>query len=397
MQLITPHTGDAKWTDCRFTPHGLLLLTNRDRETMGLAYLDLPSGQLQYRQQGRWDAVAYLRSGTTRVMKYNVDGASQLRINGQVVDLPQGVINHLHFTHDGASLLFTLSGPQSPPNLWKLDLDSRQASPVLTPAPGIDPSTLTAPQLVHYTSFDGKQIPAFLYRPHGLSSTPAVVYVHGGPESQTRADFSPWIQYLVHHGYAVLAPNIRGSAGYGKSYLHADDVAKRPDAIEDVNRAGQWLKQSGFVNPSQVAVMGGSYGGYMTLAQLAFHPETWAAGVEVVGMSNLRTFLEHTGPWRRSLREAEYGQLGKDDAVLQQLSPITHAAAIQAPLLAIQGANDPRVPAEEADQIVRQIRQQGGTAEYLLFPDEGHGIKKPDNRVKAYTEAAAFLDRQFRS
>jgi dipeptidyl aminopeptidase/acylaminoacyl peptidase len=244
---------------------------------------------------------------------------------------------------------------------------------------------------VRYPTFDGREVPALFYElENGPDDTPVVVNVHGGPESQSRPAFAPVTQYLLHRGYAVFFPNVRGSTGYGKTYTHLDDVRLRMDSVKDLAHAAYWLRERGH---DRVAVMGGSYGGFMVLAALTEYPELWSAGVNIVGIANLVTFLEYTGSYRRRLREPEYGSLEEDREFLESISPIHKADKIAAPLMVIHGKNDPRVPVGEAEQIVESVWGNGGAVEYLLYEDEGHGLAKLKNRLDAYPKIAAFLDR----
>jgi dipeptidyl aminopeptidase/acylaminoacyl peptidase len=204
------------------------------------------------------------------------------------------------------------------------------------------------------------------------------------------------VQYFANQGYAVLAPNVRGSSGYGHSYQSLDDVRKRMDSVADLKHAALWLAESGIADPKRIAVMGGSYGGFMTLAALTTYPNLWAAGVDLVGIANFATFLENTGPWRRKLREAEYGSLENDREFLESISPIKKVDRISAPLFVVHGANDPRVPVGEAEQIVAALKQRGVPVEYLRFADEGHGLMKRHNRLVAYPAIARFLDEHVR-
>jgi dipeptidyl aminopeptidase/acylaminoacyl peptidase len=243
---------------------------------------------------------------------------------------------------------------------------------------------------VRYPTFDGREVPALFYElENGPDDTPVVVNVHGGPESQSRPAFAPVTQYLLHRGYAVFFPNVRGSTGYGKTYTHLDDVRLRMDSVKDLAHAAYWLRERGH---DRVAVMGGSYGGFMVLAALTEYPELWSAGVDIVGIANLVTFLENTGSYRRALREPEYGSLERDREFLESISPLHKAGNIRAPLMVIHGKNDPRVPVGEAEQIVERGRENGGRVEYLLYEDEGHGLAKLKNRLDAYPKIAAFLD-----
>jgi dipeptidyl aminopeptidase/acylaminoacyl peptidase len=230
-----------------------------------------------------------------------------------------------------------------------------------------------------------------LPRGHPPSPPPCVVFVHGGPEGQYRPTFQPLVQHLASVGFAVLAPNVRGSSGYGRAYMRMDDVRKRMDSVNDLAHAAYWLRDSGRADPGRIAVYGGSYGGFMVLAALTTYPELWAAGVDLVGIANFVTFLENTGPWRRHLREAEYGSLENDRAFLEEISPINKVERIRAPLLVIHGANDPRVPIGEAEQMVGRLRALGRTVEFIRLEDEGHQIAKMKNKLTIYPRVAQFL------
>jgi dipeptidyl aminopeptidase/acylaminoacyl peptidase len=286
---------------------------------------------------------------------------------------------------------------------WVWDVAAGTAQPVSAglAAPGAaDPpaEAFTMPELVRYPTFDGRQIPAWYFRPSGQPGKrlPVVVYVHGGPEGQPQALFYPVLQFLAHRGYGVLAPNVRGSSGYGKAYLNLDNVEKRMDSVADLDAAVAWLHTRPEVDPARVAVYGGSYGGFMVLAAITHYPERWAAAVDFVGIANFVTFLEKTGPYRRALREAEYGSLARDRALLERISPIHSVHRIQAPLLVVHGANDPRVPLGEAEQIVAALRQRSVPVELLVYSDEGHGLVKLANKLDAYPKMADFLDRYLR-
>jgi dipeptidyl aminopeptidase/acylaminoacyl peptidase len=223
------------------------------------------------------------------------------------------------------------------------------------------------------------------------SGYPVVVDIHGGPESQRRPSFASVTQYLLNNGYAVFEPNVRGSSGYGKAYSGLDDVENRMDSVKDIREGVGWLHDHPEVDPDRVVAMGGSYGGFMVLASVTEYPDLWAAGVDIVGIANFVTFLENTGDWRRSLREAEYGSLDDDREFLESVSPINNIDRIEAPLFVLHGENDPRVPVGEAEQIVEEAREQGVPVRKLIFEDEGHGFAKLDNRIEAYREIVDFL------
>jgi dipeptidyl aminopeptidase/acylaminoacyl peptidase len=263
---------------------------------------------------------------------------------------------------------------------------------------GIPFSSFAEPELIEYPSFDGLKIPAWYYPPQkdahkGDGPPPVIVYPHGGPESQTRASFNALFQYFMQAGYGVLAPNVRGSTGYGVKYLNMDNTVKRMDSVKDLAHAAYWLRDSKKGDPKRLAVYGGSYGGFMVLAQVTFFPDLWAAGIDVVGICNWITFLEKTGPYRRANREAEYGNLREHREFLEKISPINHVDKIKCPMMVIHGANDPRVPIEEAEQIVAALKKRNIPVEYLRYEDEGHGLAKLKNRLDAYPKMVAFLDR----
>ncbi|MDH7485973.1 MAG: S9 family peptidase [Anaerolineae bacterium] len=448
---LTPHEGQVRYESVRWATHGrgLYLVTDRGREFLALAYLDLtaakagshaplrllvtpdsygslrrtvkpaalpPDLAIQHEHiAGEWDVEALALSPDGRHLAYltNVEGYSELAVldvaSGRSLPLPAlpgGVLDppylyrwgwRLTFSRDGRKLALTFSSPRHNPDVWVVDLEAGTAMQLTRSSrAGIPQDSFAEPELVRYRSFDGLEIPAFLYLPPGAARDgrlPVIVEVHGGPEAQRRPDFNPLYQYFIHRGYAIFAPNVRGSTGYGLTYTHLDDVEKRMDSVADLAYGARWLADSGVADPQRIAVMGGSYGGFMVLAALTAYPDLWAAGVDIVGIANFVTFLENTGPWRRHLREAEYGSLAHHRAFLESISPIHHVDKIRAPLMVIHGANDPRVPLGEAEQIVEALRARGVPVEYLRYEDEGHGLVKLKNRLDAYPKVADFLDR----
>ena len=398
--LLTGHEGEARFSGANVTPHGgsLYLATDRDGEFLRLARLDLATLALEYLTPDDRDVegVELSRDGRYLVASRNVDGYSEvLLFNGRgrrMPDprIPEGIVGGFEFSPDSGRLAFTLTAPERNPDVWVVDLPDGDARHLTrSSTAGIPPRSFRRPRVVRYTSFDGRRIPALFYE-RGAEDAPVIVNVHGGPESQARPAFAPVTQYLLGRGYAVFFPNVRGSTGYGKVYTHLDDVGLRMDSVEDLAYAAYWLRERGH---RRIAVMGGSYGGFMVLAALTEYPELWTAGVDIVGIANLVTFLQNTGSYRRSLREQEYGSLERDHDLLKFISPIHKAEKIAAPLMVIHGKNDPRVPVGEAEQIVERVRGNGGTVEYILYEDEGHGLAKLKNRLDAYPKIAAFLDR----
>jgi len=434
-RLLTPDPGEAYYGSPVATPdgRGLYLVTDLRRDFLALAYLDLATLELRLVDAPDWDVeeAALTRDGRYLAYSVNVDGYSELRLRDMVAGtmlpvpaLPPATYTQLAWSPDGRRLAFTLNGARDNPDIWVLDIAEGRAWQVTHSARGgIPREELVEPEVVRYPTFDGRAIPALFFPPWSRNAEQesqgqqeqgqgqqeqgqgqqeqgqgfaAVVEVHGGPESQRRPVWNAAIHYLAGRGYAVLSPNVRGSTGYGKAYSHLDDVRLRMDAVRDLSHAVEWLRGRG-ADPRRIAVMGASYGGFMVLSAITTYPDLWAAAVDIVGIANLVSFLEHTGPWRRALREHEYGSLAHDRAFLEDISPLHRAGDIRAPLLVIHGANDPRVPIGEAEQIVRALAERERPVEYLRFEDEGHGLVKLPNRIKGYTEIGLFLDRWLRS
>lgn len=400
---LTPHEPPVSYNQAVFAPDGvsIYLTTDQDSEFTRAARLDLKRREMEFLtpDENDVDYLALSPDGRQLALIRNVEGYSRLRVRSLetgeevlVPGLPDGVIAQPEWSPDSRLLAFTFTAPAYNPNIWVWDLgagESRQITHVARG--GIPQSAFVTPELIHYRTFDGREIPAFLYLPEN-ENPPVVVHVHGGPESQSRPEFSAVNQYLVNRGYAVLVPNVRGSTGYGRTYTHLDDVEKRMDSVADLKAAAEWLRQSGRVDAARIAVMGGSYGGFMVLAALTTYPEVWAAGVDIVGIANFETFLRNTGAYRRHWRIPEYGDPERDAGLFRRISPIHHADMISAPLMVIHGENDPRVPLNEAEQIVAAAQRRGLPVEFLRFADEGHGIVKLQNKLVAYPAIGEFLD-----
>jgi dipeptidyl aminopeptidase/acylaminoacyl peptidase len=339
--------------------------------------------------QGRHLLVAWNDDGRTRAElrdPYTLERTRDVPLPGD------GVAGGFRFSRDGSHLAFSFSSAIVPGDGWRLRPDTGELQRLTVSPCEVDPATFVDAELVRFPSFDGLEIPAFLTTPsRGSGPFPVVVMIHGGPESQSRPSFSPLTQYLVAEGFAVVSPNVRGSTGYGRAYQHLDDVDKRLDSVRDLAALHDWLATRSDLDADRAALYGGSYGGYMVLAGLAFQPERWAAGVDIVGMSNLVTFLENTADWRRAFREREYGSLEHDRDLLVAASPITHVERMRAPLFIVHGANDPRVPLGEAEQIHAVLQHHGVRSELRVYADEGHGLAKLANRIDCYPRIAAFL------
>ncbi|MEF8820677.1 MAG: S9 family peptidase [Halovenus sp.] len=424
---LTPHDGNIRYSSVQWGPSGewLYLVTDDGAETLYLARMDRVTGELeQLRSGGEWniDGVAVDDETGALIYSRNVDGYTELTLcelteSGDVRDLPMpelpgNVAGGVSFGPDGDRFALSSSGRSENTNVSVVDLaglraigaadsdaDSSSLDSTVTrwtraSTAGIPPETFVEPELCRYPTFDDREIPAFFSLPETVpdGGVPVIVDIHGGPESQRRPSFSGLRQYFLSRGYALFEPNVRGSSGYGRSYAHLDDVEKRMDSVRDIRYAVDWLQSRDTIAPDRIVAKGGSYGGFMVLAALTEYPGLWAAGVDVVGIANFVTFLENTGSWRRELREAEYGSLEADREFLESISPTNNIDRIEAPLFVLHGANDPRVPVGEAEQIVEQAREQDVPVEKLIFDDEGHGISKLENQIDAYSRVVDFLD-----
>ena len=411
---LTQHAGEASFDYAGHTKDlsTLIVMTNKDREFLQPATIDIGTGNLEYLIEEDWDAIGGSLSPDSSLLAYfrNVDGASRLHMydfvkkQDRLVDgLPLGAFespvvagrNLMDWSPDSKRLIFSFQGPRHNLNLWLYNIEDETVKQITyVPAASIQESSLVEPESLRYPSFDDLLIPVWAYRPfdsHGL--LPTVVFVHGGPESQETARFNIIVQYLVNRGFLVLAPNVRGSTGYGKKGVHLDDVDKRLDSVRDLEYLVKWAVGKGLAKQDRIGIVGGSYGGFMVLSAITEYPDLWAASVDLVGIGNFETFLENTARWRRHLREAEYGSLERDRKLFKRISPIHQIDKVLAPLFVIHGANDPRVPIGEAEQIVERLKKLGRHVEFLRFEDEGHGIAKIPNRVKAYTAIGDFLER----
>ena len=413
-RLLTSDPRQARYVRAQWLPDstGVVCLSDLGRDIDAPAVVSLADGGLRYivEPDHEVDSLTLSRDGRRLAYALNHDGAVEVVVRDRsdgservVPGLGHGALYQywqrgLAWDPRGTKLAITWQRARAPCDVFVYDTRTGRARQ-LTHAPraGIAPRDIRDPEHVRYPTFDGREIPALYVRAPGRGRRPpCVVFVHGGPEGQVRPVFHPVLDYLNASGFAVLAPNVRGSSGYGKTYQQLDDVRKRMDSVADLAHAVRWLGETGRADPERIAAYGGSYGGFMVLAGLTTYPELWAAGVCLVGISNFITFFEHTGPWRRHLREAEYGSLERDRQFLESISPINHVDRITAPLLVIHGANDPRVPIEEAEQMVARLRALGRTVEFVRFDDEGHQISKLKNKLVAYPTAVDFLKRHLR-
>lgn len=408
---ITPHATPASFSAATFDPQSrrLFFTTNAGGEFAAIRTYNLATGATAEHEKADWELLgtSFSRDGRYRTSVVNQDGSIVVRIvegpDEKPVALPAvagGQMQQATFSPSGRLLAYYVNGDSSPSNLYVHDFRTRQTRQ-LTNSLGrdIDPADLVDAEVVRFASFDGTVIPSIYYRPKNASASnkvPALVWVHGGPGGQAMRGYSAQIQYLVNHGYAVLGINNRGSSGYGKSFFTADDRRHGREPLWDCVEAKTFLASLGHVDPQRIGIGGGSYGGYMTLAALAFRPEAFKVGIDIFGVSNWLRTLGSIPVWWESERQALYDEIGDpvaDRAMLMAISPLFHAREIRRPLMVIQGANDPRVIKPESDEIVAAVRDNSVPVEYLVFADEGHGFSKKKNQAEASARMLAFLDK----
>jgi dipeptidyl aminopeptidase/acylaminoacyl peptidase len=410
---LSPEQPVAAYREALFSTDGrkVYLTSDREGDFVELYELDLASGRFTpLSRDVRWniEGIALSPDGRSLAFVANEDGWSVLRVldtrsrRARVVEgIPRGVISELRCARAAPVLAFTHRSATRAGDVWSYDLRRRAATRwTESELGGLNPTQMTEPSLVRYPSFDQRQIPAFVYKPRGPGPFPVVIEIHGGPESQILPTFSPIRQYFVaESGFAVITPNVRGSDGYGKAWLALDDGTRREDSVRDIGALLDWIATQPDLDATRVAVHGGSYGGYMTLASLVHYSDRLRAGVDSVGIANFVTFLENTAPYRRHLRRAEYGDESNAEmrAHLLSISPVTNASRIRTALFVAHGANDPRVPAGEAEQIVRAVRANGQEVWYLLARNEGHGFAKKENRDAFQERMVMFLERFLRA
>lgn len=407
VKHITPHTGEIYYGSASWLTDdtGFYTVTNSDVDFLGLTLFDISSEKFTYLKNPNWDVDSFFVSKDSKYIALiiNEEGYSRLSIfntndlnNPIETCIPRTAnIGTLKFSKDSEFIAFSINDSRHTTDVWLYSFADNTLNPVTTSFQGVPSDVLVEPSLVRYTSFDGLEIPSFLYTPKNITSgkkVPVIIDIHGGPEAQSQPNLALLTQYFVHQGYAVFCPNVRGSSGYGKKYLSLDNVEKRLDSVSDIVYLRKYIeKHQTNLDSNKIILFGGSYGGFMVLACLAFHPELWAGGVDIVGIANFVTFLENTAGYRRAIREAEYGSLAEHRDILEKISPINHADKITAPLYVIHGANDPRVPLSEAEQMVSKIRENGGVVDLLVYEDEGHGLSKLKNRLDAYPRVSEFI------
>jgi dipeptidyl aminopeptidase/acylaminoacyl peptidase len=409
---LTPHDGDAIFFPGPWAADGsgFYLVTDAGSEFRGLAFYDLASDSHDWIEKPTQDVDDVTMSADGRVLGWlvNDEGYDRLRLRdletGQDLpepDLPAGARPHLTgaepplaLSPDGTHAALIVANPRRPPEAWVVETETGKARAVTdSRLGGLLENDLVDAELVSYPSFDGRDIPAWLYRPNVDGKVPVVLSIHGGPEAQERPVYQPLYQYLLSRGIAVLATNIRGSTGYGKSYQRLVQRDWGGGDMQDWEHAVKWLRTKDWVEPERIGVYGGSYGGFAVLTCVTRLPQYWAAAVDIFGPSNLVTFAKAVPPtWKRFIARF-VGDPETEADFLMERSPITYVDNVQTPLLVIQGATDPRVVKGESDQLVDKLKSLGRDVEYVVFDDEGHGFTKRPNELKAYGLAAAWLEK----
>ena len=412
--LVTEHEGNISYGAVTFTPNNqrLVYSTNEHGEFSQHWTYDLESGDKNLLVSADWDVMytGFSQTGRYSASGINADARTEVILtdteSGKVVSLPElppGDLNNLRFSADDSRLALIVNSDISPSDIYLIDLEAR-TSERLTDAmnPDIDRDHLVASEVVRYKSFDGLEIPAILYKPHGASAdnpVPALVWVHGGPGGQSRTGYSATRQHLINHGYAILAANNRGSSGYGKTFFHMDDKRHGEEDLQDIVYGRKYLETLDWIDGDKIGVLGGSYGGYMVAAALAFEPEAFDVGINIFGVTNWVRTLKSIPPWWEAFKEALYDEMGDpatDEERHRRISPLFHADNIVKPLLVVQGANDPRVLQVESDELVAAVQANEVPVDYVIFPDEGHGFRKRENRITASEAYVKFLDTHLR-
>ncbi len=429
--LLTPHQPPASFDDALFAPDGMTvyLASNRDRDLLAFARIRLVRSRegepptaaaggagggagagsggievLAARDDAELDAFKLTEDGHTAALLWNAAGRSQLSFldldtlrQEPGPALPGEIVRDMAFSRNGRLLALTIHGARLPQDIWVVDRASSRIRQVTHAAhDGVDLGALVSPELVHFPADDGLELSGWLYRPPPASPPPGppelvfrsapgpfVIMFHGGPESQERPHFDALYQALLARGIGVFAPNVRGSAGFGKRFVNLDNGPLRAGAVRDIRAAVDYLVRAGIADPKRIGIAGGSYGGYMTLAGLTEFPELFAAGADLYGIVDFETFFAHTEPWMAAISKVEYGDPATQRDLLRALSPIHKLDRVRAPTLVLHGANDTNVPVIEAEQVVRALERRGVPVQYVLFPDEGHGFRKIANRIRA--------------
>jgi len=412
--LLTPHAGPGNFDDGTFAPDGstVYLTSDKDRDRIALARVKIDAagrpGALETiagRDDADLDGFEITRDGKTAALLWNVAGKNELAFLDLATlqtspgpALPGGLVGGLRFSPDGTKVAMTVSGSTRPADVWVFDRaanDLRQVT--FSPHAGVALETLVTPELVKFPAHDGLELSGWLYRvpglPDGTAPGPVVMSFHGGPEGQERPGFNSTYQALLSRGIAVFAPNVRGSSGFGKKFVNLDNGPLRVEGVKDIKDCVDFLVGHKIADPKRIGIMGGSYGGYMTLAGLTEYPDLLAAGADLYGIVNFETFFSHTEPWMAAISTIEYGDPVTQKDMLASLSPLHKIDRIKAPTLVLHGANDTNVPVVEAQQVVDTLKKRGVPVDLVLFPDEGHGFRKTPNRVRSTVAVTEWFEK----
>jgi dipeptidyl aminopeptidase/acylaminoacyl peptidase len=406
---LTPHEGPGSFGNGTFSPDGrtLYLASNKDRELIAFARLTLDSaghpGAIEViaaRDDAELQEFAISEDGITAALVWNAGGRSELAFldlaSGATTPgpaLPAEIALGITFSQDGKQLAMTVLGAAAPVNIWVCDREAGALRQVThSPHAGVDLAALVRPELGQFAGHDGLPLTGWLYRAPGATEPgPTVLSFHGGPEAQERPYFNGTFQALLGQGIAVFAPNVRGSAGFGKTFVNLDNGALRVNAVRDIQACVDYVVGAGVADPGRIGIMGGSYGGYMTMAGLTEFPDLFAAGANWFGIVNFETFFAHTEPWMAAVSKVEYGDPDTEVELLRRLSPIHKLDRVRAATIVLHGANDTNCPVVEAEQVVDHLKARAVPVEYVLFPDEGHGFRKTPNRIRAVVETVRWF------
>ena len=425
--LLTPHDGEKLYGAEDVSPDGkyLLITSNASNGYENVGLLEIASKKIHWLTEAKWEIEGGHFSPDGKFLTYtaNVDGNIEIYLydvaagKAHALPIPKGLNSPAGrpspFTRDGSRMLYIHSGPTAPGDLWvyKLSDETTQVKSTRAGAPaphqqdssyqlthslvgGVRSEDMVEPYLVRYPSKDGKwTISAFVYVPYNLprnGESPAIVFVHGGPTAQTMNSFNRFAQYMVNQGYLVIAPNYRGSTGYGKEFQQANLFDMGGGDLQDVLSAADWIKQTGYVDPKKLILMGGSYGGYLTMMGVTKAPDVWAAGIPIVPFVNWFTEIQNEDPVLQQSDLATMGDPVQNKARYEDRSPINFVDQIKAPLYLLAGGNDPRCPKTEAQQVVDAVKKRGGVVEYKVYENEGHGFARVENQIDAYKRVADF-------
>jgi dipeptidyl aminopeptidase/acylaminoacyl peptidase len=407
-QLLTPHAGVALSQNAHFVGNDrIVFASNVDREMMALAEVtinaDGRASPLRYiagREDAELEGIELVPGSADAALVWNASGRSELAFVDLDTDamrsgpaLPAELVTITDVAPDGQQFALTVSGSTTPTNVW-LMRSGRFTQVTEIDRQGVDFEAMVAPELILYDAHDGVGLSGWLYRPRGVEGPGAYVLdFHGGPEGQERPSFNTTIQALLSQGIGVFAVNIRGSSGFGKTFVNLDNGALRVNAVKDIKSTADYLIEQGIADRERLGIIGGSYGGYMVMAGLTEYPELFAAGANLFGVVNFITFFEQTEPWMAAISTVEYGDPATEADLLRELSPIFRIDQVTAPTIVLHGANDTNVPVVEAEQVVDNLDARGVPVRYILFPDEGHGWQKTENRVTSTVEIVRWFDR----